>query len=114
MGKSYSVEVYGNNEFADIPSRATFVLTADDAREIARLAQLCKDNDLARVVRWDGRADYFMGDEGAESEPCRVECDQLVINGNSFWFTAIVKHTDIRIETERCSIKELLAETAAV
>lgn len=51
------------------------------------------------------REDYLlMPDEfDVDDDPARTECDELVVRDNGFFWKAIPKHTDLRVETSQLS-----------
>ena len=117
--KAYKVKCHCSNEYAECPSVATFEVDEKLAKEIGRLAQIVKDNDLHTVEKYCYRAtwhwidlDDFEGLEGADEKEnlntMRSECDILCISNDEFWFRCYQKHHDDLITTEGQSIVDLL------
>ncbi|PHV12049.1 hypothetical protein [Chitinimonas sp. BJB300] len=98
--KCYRVEVYGG-EYLDVePSMAVFKITASCAREIVRLAELVKANDIYMVERFDYRVEYFQHDPqcypeeaiaAGDENSVRTDCNVLVVTKDDFFFRAYGK-----------------------
>jgi hypothetical protein len=113
--KAYLVDVRCSNELNDAPSVAVFTIDKDEAKEIVRLAEVVKENDLYKVERFDYRVSYLKkdpedldeDDDLEEENEARVDCDCISVSSNEFWFSAKAKHTDIEFTTERQPIQAL-------
>ena len=118
MEKQYRTTVRSDNEFAEIPSVAVFTVDQVLANEIIRLAALVKANGLYKVEKFDYRTSFFEHDPvenpgaaeaAGDDNSVRTECDCLNVSEDSFWFSALRKHSDYEILTARQSISELQA-----
>lgn len=114
--RRYCVEAHGSQDLDVSPSVAVFEVDVELARQIVSLAQLAQSNDLARVERSDYRADFLRYDpetspeeaaDAGEENSVRTECDYLVVTHDEFFFQALVKHSDVRVETQAMSVADL-------
>jgi hypothetical protein len=114
--KRYRVEVSGGGDLDNAPGVAVFEINEQSAREIVKLAELVRSNDLRRVERIDQRAEYLQhdpetdpedADDAGDENSVRTECDALVVTEDEFHFTAYVKHTDIKVSCKEQSIAVL-------
>lgn len=92
-----------DDEFADIPCEAEFVIEPETKHLIQRLAQLVKDNKLYKVDMFDYRVNWL----DQEGEDTSTECDVLCVSEIDFWFSAYLKHTNVEILTERFRVSSL-------
>ena len=84
--KVYRVEVSGGGDLDVSPQVAIFEVSEESAREIIRLAELVKANDLHKVERFDYRTEFLQFDpenspedaeEQGDENSVRTECDSL-------------------------------------
>jgi hypothetical protein len=80
-----------------------------------------EDKELYTLEYWDYSARYYdesplgedfeehVVDDGdfPELEPCRTECDILVVNERGFYWRAYPKHTSILVETSLIRWEEI-------
>lgn len=113
--KHYSSSVRSDDE-GDLPSLVEFSIDEGTARNIVFWSQLIRREDLHKIERFDYRATYRKGsdetvdddEEGEEDgNTVRTDCDCLNVTGTEFWFTAYIKHSSLRVASERQSIAEL-------
>ena len=106
-----------NDNYSDIPTVAEFTIDEATAADIVRLAAIVKANDLYKVARFDYRAKYLKYDPEQDPEDAnlagdgnefRTEADALNVSDTEFWFSAYIKHTDIRILSEQQRIDDLV------
>lgn len=115
--KLFRTEVRTDNDYDEIPQIAEFVIDEDDAKKILSYSKLIKANDLYKVERFDYRVRYLeqdleatsdgavaIGDEGYIS----TDVDCLNVTATEFWFSALIKHTDVEILTPRQRIDDLI------
>ncbi len=116
--KTYRPEVRGGGDLDNSPGVAVFEVSVLSAREIIKLSELVRSNNLCKVERFDYRADFLQYDPEVDSDDAlevgdensvRTECDVLVVTDGEFFFRAFVKHTDVSVECEAQSIAELAA-----
>lgn len=117
QSKFYRTEVRTDSDYREIPAVVEFSIDEATAKDIIRLAALVQSNDLYKVERFDWRARYLAQDP-AETDPqgvtttdaenhVRTEADTLNVCDTEFWFAAYLKHTDVKILSDRQSIDEL-------
>ena len=113
----YRVSVTGGSVLDNCPSAATFAIDKETAELILKISGIVKANDLHKAEKFDYRASFLQYDPETDPEDAedagdentlRTECDALVIKEDSFFFTAYVKHTDVKVETDSCPISELV------
>ncbi|ABM96888.1 hypothetical protein Mpe_B0109 (plasmid) [Methylibium petroleiphilum PM1] len=116
--KDYKVEAKGGGECDITPRVVVFSIDLETAKKIVKLAALAEANDLHRIESFDYRAQFLQFDPEAEPEEVervgdeneiRTECDLLAVGKKDFTFSAYIKHTDIEIRSEGCSIADLMA-----
>lgn len=110
--KSYRTDVRTDSDYDETPAVATFDIGEHTAKEIIRLSGLVKENKLYKVEKFDYRADFLMEDaeEGTDDAVgVSTDADRLNVSENEFWFSALIKHTNVEIVTARLSIAELAA-----
>lgn len=106
-----TVSVY--NEFADdIPTHARIELNKNQIERIKKLSQVVKRHKVTYIAEWDCSPEFFVLDEAEEDPEIKpwdgsVECEMLVVRDTNFYWKGVIKHTDIRYETDIFSIKEL-------
>ena len=121
--KTFRTEVCCDNDnYNDIPTVVEFTIEEATAAEIIRLAAIVKANDLYKVEKFDYRARYFKHDPEEDPEDAklageenefRTEADVLNVGDREFWFSAYIKHTDIRILSEQQRIDDLVRHFAS-
>lgn len=116
--KNYRVEVHGGGECDNAPGVAVFSIAEESAREIVKLAGLVKEHGLHKVEKFDYRAEFLQFDpetdpedaeNAGEGNDVRTECDCLNVSDDEFWFTAYIKHTDVKVSCKGQSIADLKA-----
>jgi hypothetical protein len=71
-----------------------------------------RDSHAYELYFWDGSGDYFdpsPDDLDGSEEPCRTECNQLVVRKDDVCWMAYPKHGDVQLTTEARPLEELLA-----
>jgi hypothetical protein len=116
-GKRFRLEVrqgeYGLPGFGsfvvDIRPEYAFTL----AKRVSLLKSVeAKDPDAYELYFWDGSGDYFdpsPEDLDGSEEPCRTECNQLVVRTGAVCWMAYPKHGDVQLTTEEIPLKEILS-----
>jgi hypothetical protein len=119
-----TLKVYGTPEECDHPVRFKITLKPERLAQIRRMAAIVKEHrsidglHLSSVKGWDYYGDWLNGawdtDDGEltldENEPERMECCAIVVSDDDLYFEGIVKHTDIRCETDLVFLSQLNAE----
>jgi len=100
--------------FDGTPNFAKVTVSPTLLARIKRLAALAKSKNLYRVELFDYTAKYFKDEECTEpwmdGNICQLECPTLSVDECSFWWEAVVKHTDVTIRTETIYLKEVTGE----
>ena len=101
-----------NNEgYNDTAQGATVELSETDLKDIQRLSEVCKQNSIYRVSRFENPLDFFdidwETDERREFEGA-VECVTLNVTTTDFFWSGYYKHTSVRWETATVPIGEAL------
>lgn len=104
-------DVYCNDEYCnEYPVKAKIELNKERVERILTLNETVKELKVLKICEWD-YVDYLAsdpGDAGDDEEwDGSVECEQCCIYDTSVSWTAILKHTNISIDTDSVSIKEL-------
>lgn len=98
----YQTTVRTDADYADLPEAAAFIIDREAAKSILHLSALIKANGLHCLERFDYRVDWDWGDaEGG------TEAETLVVFAEEFCFSALVKHTNVEIRTEKKRIADL-------
>jgi len=110
------VSIY--NEYATGPEVAVVQIGDELAARIFKLAEAVRQLGVYKVSLFDYTPDYFVrdhesDDEGAYKEPedpyeCHVECVTLNVTDSDFFWSGILKHTDIRFETDSIPLTDLI------
>ena len=110
------VSIY--NEYATGPEVAIVQISDVLAARILKLAEAVKQLGVYKVSLFDYTPDYFVRDyesevENAYKEPddpcdCRVECVTLNVTDSDFYWSGILKHRDIRFETDSVPLTDLM------
>lgn len=110
--KNYRTEVRTDSDYDEIPSAAVFTIEQATAQRILKLSALVKDHGLYKVEEFDYRTVFLKSDaedEIDDDDQASTEADCLNVSEQEFWFSAIIKHTNVEIVTARQSIAELAA-----
>jgi hypothetical protein len=109
----FVTEVRSDSEYADIPEQAIFEIDAASAAGIAALSRKVLDADANKIEVFDYRTTWLKKSaqsdadiEDPENQEA-VELDALVVSGAEFWFAGYLKHTTVKICTERQRIDEV-------
>ena len=115
------VEVSTADEwYSDGPDAARLVLSAAQVEKIGRLAQVAVDNEFSEVRIFDYAAEYGFLDDGdafrgpvgdSEEQGVRIECCEMCVTGlgrPEVHWVGLIKHTDIRVSTERLDVQRLV------
>jgi len=110
------VSIY--NEYATGPEVAVVQIDDELAARIVKLAEAVRQLGVYKLSMFDYTPDYFVRDhesedENAYEEPedpydCRVECVTLNVTDSDFFWSGILKHTDIRFETDSVPLTDLI------
>lgn len=109
------VSIY--NEYATGPEVAVVQIGDELAARIFKLAEAVKELGVYKVSLFDYTPDYYVRDHESEEEDaykepddpyeCRVECVTLNVTDSDFFWSGILKHTNIRFETDSVPLKDL-------
>ncbi len=111
--KNYRTEVRTDSDYDEIPSVAVFSIEEATARRILKLSALVKDNGLYKVEEFDYRTTFLKSDgedEIDDDDQTSTEADCLNVSEREFWFSGIIKHTNVEIFTGRQSIADLASQ----
>lgn len=97
-------DVYDGNE-DDFDAHVTVELTDSDIDTIRWAAQMCRDHDLSYIYKWDYSPNW--SSLICDGEPLRWDVGQLIISSEGVRWQCYLKHTDIKIATERFKIADL-------
>jgi hypothetical protein len=112
----YRCEAFGGENAISPPSVAVFSIDEETAGWILGLANLVQTNDLARVCKYDRRAQFLQHDPETDPEDAalagvenelRTEGDVLVVTADEFYFAADVEHADSSVHCAGQPISEL-------
>ncbi len=108
--KNYRTEVRTDSDYDEIPSVAVFSIEEATAQRILKLSALVKDHGLYKIEEFDYRTAFLKSgaeDEIDDDDHASTEADCLNVSEREFWFSAIIKHTNVEIVTGRQSIADL-------
>jgi hypothetical protein len=85
--------------FDDGPMYAKVVI--DDAlnRRIRELSTVVEEVKVYKIEEFNYNIQYYMDNNCRKQYPGRTECNILNVTSDSFWWTALIKHTDVLIST---------------
>ena len=106
----------------DEPEGIRVVVTEELADLIRQLGKIVKDNQLYKVELFHGWPEWLKESPEGHDDPdsisesdCRLECVTLNVGDDGFWYEAAVKHTDIKLQSDRIPLANLaLPEGAAI
>lgn len=120
--KTFRTDVRCDNEhYNDVPTVVEFTIDGAIAAQIMRLAALVKANHLHKVEKFDYRARYLKYDPQQDPENARLageenefrtEADLLNVTDQEFWFSAYIRHTDIKTSGEPQRVDDLIQHFA--
>jgi hypothetical protein len=90
-----------NNDLADGPTHAKFVLDQAFADEILRLMAVAIENKLAYAEVWGGP-------DWCDNGQHRIDCEIFSVSDEALYWRGHPKHSDFTVETARIGIKSLL------
>ncbi len=97
------IDVYpGYSEFENVADTAKVYFTYDLVDKIKTLSVIAENNEITYVSIYDYSPEFYQ--DGNET---RMECQMLKVSATEFWWTAVHKHTDISIYTERTKVSAL-------
>jgi len=99
----FNINVYTDDEFAEIPEKAVFAIDVNTKKLIQELAYIAEVHDLYKLEKFDYRVQWLNRD----GETIVTEADTLNISYSDFWFAAYLKHTNIEITSEKIRITHL-------
>lgn len=116
----YISNLRSDNEYADLPAQAIFEIDEHAATRIAMLARSVLQADAHKIEVFDHRTTWLKQEcettddlEDPENHE-RVECDTLIVSRDEFWFAGYLKHSNVRIFTDRQRISDMLAHFGIV
>lgn len=92
----------------DSPDFASMPVTDEFIARLTQMQSICVANGLSEVREYRGPK---WGVDGYEQEQ-RLECEEMVVSPDAFWFEASPKHSDATIDTSYQPIAQFLAEVA--
>lgn len=101
---TFTNSVTSDHEEADIPASMQVTIERERAIEIVRMAKLVSEHDLYAASHFDLRAEWTDSD----GEDVRTDIDRIEVSETEFWFTSVLKHSDIEIQSERTEIRKLI------
>ena len=117
-----TLEVYGSPKECGHPERFKVTLSPKRITQIQQMAQIVSQHrsvdglNLWSVKAWDNYGDYLNGTEDDHGElqldelnPERMECNAIVVSDDAVHWEAIIKHTDVRCQTELVILTRLTA-----
>jgi len=118
MNKQFLVDVYNHSNVSDAPVRLRVEISPGRADEIRRLAALVvqyRDSFWMRAITaWDYSPEWLnpayddRGNEiGGDGKEQRMDCCEIVITHNEFYYQALVKDCDIFCFSDRIPLTEL-------
>lgn len=90
------VEAYACSDFGDGPEFATFALTTTFLARLHAVRAVVKEHSLSEARIYAGPDEWGPGDV---ADDLRLNCAELVVTGDTFWFVDQPKHADYHIET---------------
>jgi hypothetical protein len=90
------VEAYACSDFGDGPEFATFALTDAFLPRLRGVRTVVKEHALSEARIYAGPDEWGPGNL---ADDLRLNCAELVVTGDSFWFVDQPKHADYHIET---------------
>ena len=100
MAKVY-FEAYACDDYGDGPTFAELEVTPEFCARLQRLAALCTEHQLTELRVSDDPDAWGPGDVEQEM---RFTMPELVVAGDSFWFTDHPKHANYSVETRAIGI----------
>jgi hypothetical protein len=118
MNKQFQVDVYNHSGASDAPVRLRVEISTARADEIQRLAALVgKHTDsfwMHTITAWDYSPEWLNPAYDAEGneidglgEEERMDCCEIVVTHNEFYYQALVKDCDIFCFSDRIPLTEL-------
>ena len=117
------LEVNIGSEFDHGPEVAVVEIKPTLEARIHQLAAAVKALGVYKIAEFDSSPDFFLRDYDAEEESgstayrdpndedeknvCRVECVTLNVTSYDYYWSGLVKHTNIRWETETISLSSV-------
>lgn len=111
--KKFVSRVESEHEFDDLPNTAVFEISPALAEEIVGLSNLVKRHSLCSVERSNYSvswfSDYFDMFEDIEFDAVETstDCTCLVVSDGQFWFSAMVKNSDVSFKTTVFDIADI-------
>jgi hypothetical protein len=124
MNKQFLVDVYNHSGVSDAPIRLRVEISPERADEIRRLAALVAQHRdslwIHTITGWDYSPEWLnpaydeLGNEIAgDGEKQRMDCCEIVVTHNEFYYQALVKDCDIFCFSDRISLTKLLGSELA-
>jgi hypothetical protein len=124
--KQYCIGVRSSADSIDPPRIVKFEIHEAGAREILRLSEIAKSNDLYRIEKFDWRATYLRDDprnatddtddddipvrdtQSSEGNEITMDTPTLNVSDDEFWFAASMRDDDIEVVSTHVPIRELI------
>lgn len=99
---------YCSEEYAD-PYPASYTIELSDAlaERIMHLNEIAIKENVGYISDYNTSFSFYdvdLDEITDDTEPMNTELDYLHVDKTSFWFSGILKHTDIKVETSMISI----------
>ncbi len=118
MNKQFLVDAYNHSGVSDAPVRLRVGISPERADEIRRLAALVAQHRdslwMHTITAWDYSPEWLnpaydeLGNEIAgDGEKQRMDCCEIVVTHNEFYYQALVKNCDIFCFSDRIPLTEL-------
>ena len=110
--KKLTVDVRTIGDFDETPSKAVIIIDGALRDRIKQLQRAVKDLKAAYIEDYDYTPTFMVRDENDElveweGDMNHADCERLVVTDKEYWWQALVKHTDISIETEAQKVSDL-------
>lgn len=109
-----TVEVSVYDEYYDEgPTHIRIPITEELINRVKKFSMLVAENDAYCMQKFDYSPSYIILDEDGNideegTEKVRIECSTLnVTSHDTFHYKAIIKHTDIEVESQSIEVKEI-------
>lgn len=100
-------EVHCCDEYCDTrPDKVVIAIDERLAQRILKLARQVKRLDVYKIVQFDYTPDWK--ETGVKNPDWHVDCVTLDVTNDNFHWSSYIKHTNILLETEGISIKDLI------
>lgn len=100
-------------EDVDLMDKPTHLIATISEKKylwILKMMRFVKKNDIRSINDYDASPDYIKIDEDEDTEEpytSGTECVMIHVCRDYIYWTGIIKHTDVRFESNRVTIKEI-------